>query len=487
MALIKGKQIQDSSLSVDKLAQVTAANILVADANGDLKAVALTGDATISNSGAIDLSASSVTATELADAAVTFVKLNTSAISSDLSASATATQLARADATKSYADARYTAAIQYADSVAQGLDVKGSVRAATTASFTMASTASSSTLVLADGEGGFNATANSLTIDGVASLAQGDRVLIKDGVDSNGAGVSNKWNGIYTVGDLTQATLTLTRSDDSNQGDLTGGMFVFIEEGTANADNGFVCTSNGTPTLGTDEIVFAQFSGAGSVTAGSGLTKTGNQLDVQVDNIGIEIPVDTLQLKDSGVTTAKIADAAVTADKLAAAVAGEGLAGGAGSALSIDLNELTDTAIDLSADSIVFIDATDNATRKESASDFATALAGAGVTAINGQLTAARLNSDNQFETASATSSDGDATGISIDNTPEGMVQVFVNGIMVYLKGDKTGECYFSGDGGTTARTFASIVSTDTLHWNGSVAGYQLEATDSITLVYETA
>ena len=67
------------------------------------------------------------------------------------------------------------------------------------------------------------------------------------------------------------------------------------------------------------------------------------------------------------------------------------------------------------------------------------------------------------------------------------MVQVFVNGVMLQLKGDKTGDCYFSGDGGTTARAFASIASTDTLHWNGSVAGYQLEATDEITLVYETA
>ena len=106
------------------------------------------------------------------------------------------------------------------------------------------------------------------------------------------------------------------------------------------------------------------------------------------------------------------------------------------------MNELTDTAINLSADSIVFIDATDNATRKESAADFATALAGAGVTATNGQLTAARLSSGDQFEAASATSSDGDSSGSAIAATPEGMVQVFVNGLMVELKGDKTGECY---------------------------------------------
>lgn len=487
MALIKGKQLATSSIALSKLETQTSQHILVADASGDLQSVALSGDATIANSGAITIANSAINAAKITDNAVTFAKLSGDAVSSDLSVSATTTQLARADAAKSYADARYTAATQYADSVAQGLDVKDSVRAATTASFTMASTASSSTLVLADGEGGFDAGANTLTLDGVADLAQGDRVLIKDGVDSNGAGVSSTWNGIYTVGDLTQATLTLTRADDSDQGDLTGGMFVFVEEGTANANNGFVCTSNGTPTIGTDDVTFAQFSGAGSVTAGSGLSKVGNQLDVNVDDSTLEINADALRVKDSGIVTAKIQDAAITADKLAAAVAGVGLAGGAGTALSVDLNELTDTAIDLASDSIVFIDATDNATRKESAADFVAALAGAGVSSSNGQLTAARLTDTNQFETASATTSNGDSSGISIDSDPDGMVQVFVNGIMVQLKGDKTGDCYFSADGGSTARTISNIVANDVLYWNGTIAGYELEATDKITLVYETA
>jgi len=458
MALIKGKQIAASSVALSKLETQTSQHILVGDASGDLQSVALSGDATIANNGAITISANAVTASKITDGSITFAKLSAGAVSDDLVASATATELARADAAKAYADARYTAATQYADSVAQGLDVKESVRLATTAALTLAT----------DLE-------NADTIDGVA-LVTGDRVLVKDQADATE-------NGIYVVA----ASGAPSRAADADQGDLTGGMFVFVEEGTANADNGFVCTTNGTPTLGTDDVGFAQFSGAGSVTAGAGLTKTGNQLDVQVDGVGIEISADTLQLKDSGVVTAKLADAGVTADKLAAAVAGEGLAGGAGSALSVDLNELTDTAIDLSADSIVFIDATDNATRKESAADFATALAGAGVTATNGQLTAARLSGGDQFETASATTADGDSSGVSIAATPEGMVQVFVNGIMVELKGDKTGECYFSADGGTTARTISNIAQNDILYWNGSVAGYQLEATDKITLVYETA
>lgn len=459
MALIKGKQIKGNTVDLDRLSLVTASHVLVADANGQIAAQEITGDAAVSSAGAITIGANAINAGKIAAGAVTFAKLSSDAISSDLSSSATATELARADAAKAYADARYTAATQYADSVAQGLDVKQSVRVATTGSNIDLS---------ADLENGDS-------LDGIV-LATGDRVLVKDQTTAS-------QNGIYVV----VASGAASRAADAGQGDLTGGCFVFVEEGASNADNGFVCTTDGVPTIDTDAIAFAQFSGAGSVTAGAALTKTGNQLDVVVDNSTIEVSGDALQVVAEGINTTQIAPAAVTAAKIATSVAGEGLAGGAGTALSVDLNELTDTAIDLSADSIVFIDATDNATRKESAADFVAALAGSGIAAASGQLTAARLSSDNQFETASATTADGDASGISIDNTPEGMVQVFVNGMMQELKGDKTGDCFFSSDGGTTAVTLANIAATNTLHWNGSIAGYQLDTSDKITLVYETA
>ena len=73
--------------------------------------------------------------------------------------------------------------------------------------------------------------------------------------------------------------------------------FVFVEEGTANADNGYVFTHNGTPTLGTTDITVEQFSGAGQISAGAALTKTGNQLDVAVDDSTIEVSSDALQIK----------------------------------------------------------------------------------------------------------------------------------------------------------------------------------------------
>lgn len=87
----------------------------------------------------------------------------------------------------------------------------------------------------------------------------------------------------------------------------------------------------------------------------------------------------------------------------------------------------------------------------------------------------------------SVTSSDGDTTGLTISNTPhnDSHVRVMVNGIEVGLGGNKLLTCYFSADGGTTARAIADITSGDTLYWNGSIAGYQLDANDKINIIYE--
>ena len=459
MALIKGKQLSDNTLALTKVALQSEAEILVADASGQLQAVSLGTDATISATGALTIANDAINSAKIINGAVTFAKLNSSAYSTDLSSSATASELARADAAKAYADSILASAQTYADNVANGLDVKDSVRAASTANVTLAT----------DVENGD-------TLDGV-TLATGDRILLKDQSTASE-------NGIYVVA----ASGAPSRAADADQGDLTGGAFFFVEEGTANADNGFVCTNNGTPTLGTDSIVFAQFSGAGSVTAGAGLTKTGNQLDVNVDDSTIAISNDTLIVKDAGITSAKLANASVDVDKISSNIAGDGLAGGSGNALSLDLNELTAAVLDVSADSIAFIDATDNSTKKESVADFAAALAGSGLASSSGALSAARLSSNDQFSAASVTTADGNTTGVTIGATPEGMVMIFVNGMQQELgQGVKTKDCYFSADGGTTARAIDAIASGDTLYWNGSIAGYQLEATDKISMVYETA
>lgn len=155
----------------------------------------------------------------------------------------------------------------YVDSVASGLDLKASVRAATTANIALSGTQ---------------------TIDGVAVVA-GDRVLVKNQSTAS-------QNGIYVV-----AAGAWTRSTDFDSNtEVTAGAFTFVESGTANADSGWVLATDGAVTVGTTALTFTQFSGAGSVTAGTALTKTGNTLDVNIAaSGGLEASGNALQLKST--------------------------------------------------------------------------------------------------------------------------------------------------------------------------------------------
>ena len=140
----------------------------------------------------------------------------------------------------------------FVEATAQGLDVKDSCKAATTGNITIST-----------------ALNNGDTLDGV-TLATNDRVLVKDQSTSS-------QNGIYIVGS------SPARASDLAAGSDAAGMFTFVEQGTVNADNGFVCTSNkGSAVTGTNNLTFAQFSGAGQVIAGDGLDKSGNTLSLDL-------------------------------------------------------------------------------------------------------------------------------------------------------------------------------------------------------------
>jgi len=192
----------------------------------------------------------------------------------------------------------------YVDQVASGLDVKESVRVATTEDLGATYNNGAGTLT-ADTNG-------AAVVDGV-TLSVGDRVLVKDQS-------STLENGVYAVTNTggASAQFVLTRTPDADAAsEITGGAFTFVEEGTANADNGYVATHNGEPTLGTDPITFDQFSGAGQIDGGAALSKTGNTLDVNVDDTTIEVSADALQVKDGAITNAKInASAAIAQSKL---------------------------------------------------------------------------------------------------------------------------------------------------------------------------
>ena len=181
----------------------------------------------------------------------------------------------------------------YVDSVAEGLDIKESVVAATTAVLPA--------VTYDNGVSGVGATltANAngalAAVDGVTLLAT-ERVLIQNQV-------AQLQNGIYVVTNAggAGAAFVLTRAGDMDGSPASEipGAFVFVEEGTVNADAGFVCTTNAPVTMGTTAIVFTQFSGAGAITAGDGLAKTGDTLSVNVDDVTTAISSDAVIVKTS--------------------------------------------------------------------------------------------------------------------------------------------------------------------------------------------
>src|SRR5262249_54143233 len=106
------------------------------------------------------------------------------------------------------------------------------------------------------------------------TVAAGDRVLVKDQTDPT-------QNGIYVA-----AAGTWTRATDMAAWTDVPAAYCFVEEGTANADTGWECSSDQGGTLGTTPITWIQFSSAGQATAGNGISKTGNVFAAVADPAG---------------------------------------------------------------------------------------------------------------------------------------------------------------------------------------------------------
>jgi len=176
----------------------------------------------------------------------------------------------------------------YVDAVKQGLDVKDSVSCATTADV--------SSWTYNNGAGTLTASGNgAVSLDSVA-LTLNMRVLVKNQDPATE-------NGIYYVSTAGAggATLVLTRATDANTGaELSGGTFVFVEQGTVAAENGYVFTHNGDATFGTTTLTVSQFSGAGQIIAGTSLTKTGNTMNVATDGTTMFTLSDALSVKSTG-------------------------------------------------------------------------------------------------------------------------------------------------------------------------------------------
>ena len=196
----------------------------------------------------------------------------------------------------------------YVDQVAQGLDTKPSCKAATTAD--LVATYNNGTLgVGATLTADFN---GAISVDDIA-LSVNDRLLVKDQTDATE-------NGIYKVDQVgTGSTpFVLTRATPEDQpSELSGGSFVFVEEGTIGSNNGYTFTHTGQPTFGTTDLDVSQFSGAGQITAGAGLIKDGNTIDTNPDNSSIEVSGDQIRVKPLGVQNSMVANNTLTGEKFA--------------------------------------------------------------------------------------------------------------------------------------------------------------------------
>jgi hypothetical protein len=181
----------------------------------------------------------------------------------------------------------------YVDEIAQGLSVKPAVRVATTAdlgaTYDNGTNGVGSTLTIP-------ATAT-LNIDGITNWSVFDGILVKDQVNA----FENGRYYISTIGNISE-NWVLTRCAKCDEPSEIPSMYIFVQEGLVYASTGWVATVEDFPNfdVGIDDILFTQFSGAGTYLPGSGLTLTGSTFAIDLDeNDALEIVANKLRVKSS--------------------------------------------------------------------------------------------------------------------------------------------------------------------------------------------
>jgi hypothetical protein len=281
----------------------------------------------------------------------------------------------------------------YVDATAQGLIVKDAVRAATT--------------------GNLSALSGLISVDGVTLVAN-DRVLVKNQTAA-------KDNGIYVAksGAWTRALDT----DGTPSSEVKGGIFTFVQEGTVNADSGWVVTSDGAIVVGTDPIDWTQFSGAGQITAGVGLTKSGNTMSVLLGAGIAELPtgevgIENLNTGGLFLTVDGIAASTDTSAQLAVKLDGTTLSRSSNGLKVSDATIATITSVQNEVNAIELaaglnIDGSYSAPSGTNYLGSTTSIANA-LTALDGQ---AKINSDNNAAVQTEVNSVETAVGLNSNGT----------------------------------------------------------------------
>lgn len=266
-------------------------------------------------------------------------------------------------------------------------------------------------------------------------VSNGERVVVKN----EGSG-THLDNGIYSVSGV-GTLVVLTRTEDANvSAEVTAGLYIFVDQGTTNANTAWVITTNDAIVLNTTALTFGKYSGLGQISAGNGITLTGDTVSVNIDSeTGGNIQPVNLTANGVGLDIA--------------AIVGNGLE--ADGAANLNVKAVNDT-----------------------------------INVAAGGVKAAVPRNANKAIVASVTTADFQTTGASISSTPAGdsYVTVMVNGVRQEVgDGVKTKDCYFSADAGVTARAISAITAADVLYWVGSVAGFELATTDEIDIDYVIA
>ncbi len=266
---------------------------------------------------------------------------------------------------------------------------------------------------------------------------------------------------------LTPATLTAP---------LDGEAILVRGNGSVNENKGYA--------FNTGDATWNQNAGA-VITAGAGLSQSGNAFNVGAGN-GIAVAADTVAVNPDTATGTGVAALSITSNGAGVAIDNDTIVhNNAGpDVLAVGANSIGIAEI-AEGEAFAFTEATGTTeTPGDNSTKFSTtAYTDAAVAAGGG---GASISTNEREETSAATSGNESATGITLTATPAADIRLFINSGYEIIAGDKLSAAYFSVDSGTTARALGAAVSGDELIWNGVVAGYELAASDIVSLLYET-